>query len=245
MPSRAKLDHVVVVLDERHHSQNEYVEVPLAHRIRLKAHTPQQKTLPIGGAELLPPAIEVIQNVPLAQLDRPQGGDGEGPAILLLGNRGVVGQVDLGIEPARQHPLVVADQVVGNAHVLQLQARQCRQVAVGLGIEAGRDNVDDLYRARFAGTGLEQFLFAAANGPVPKLPFNNPQSFLDFLLVDAGTVAAQQEFADVGWHRVLPGEFPHQVFADNVAIEPFGGDFIKMVQFHSSLLPRRRSGFPA
>ena len=26
---------------------------------------------------------------------------------------GIVGQVDLGIEPARQHPLVVADQLVG------------------------------------------------------------------------------------------------------------------------------------
>ena len=210
-----------------------------AHRIGLKAHAPQQETLPIGGAELLSPAIEVIQNVPLAQLDRPQGSDGEGPAVLLLGNRGIVGQVDLGIEPARQHPLVVADQVVGNAHVLQLQAGQCRQIAVGLGIEASRDDVDDLHRAGFAGTGLEQFLFAAANGPVPKLPFNDAQSFLDFLLVDAGTVAAQQELADIGWHRVLPGELPHQVFADDVAIEPFGGDFIKMVQFHCCLTSNR------
>ena len=48
--ARAKLDHVVVVLDERHHPQDQNVDVPLGHRIGLKAHAPQQKSLPIGGA---------------------------------------------------------------------------------------------------------------------------------------------------------------------------------------------------
>ena len=35
----------------------------------------------------LRPSIERIQHVPLGQLDRPQGRDGERPAVLLLGNR--------------------------------------------------------------------------------------------------------------------------------------------------------------
>ena len=42
--TRAKLDHVVVVLDERHHSQDKNVEVPgSSHRIGLKAHAAQQE----------------------------------------------------------------------------------------------------------------------------------------------------------------------------------------------------------
>ena len=82
---------------------------------------------------------------------------------------GVVGQVDLGVEPAGQHPLVVADQLVLDPHVLQLQAGQGGEVGVGLGVEPGGDDVDDLDRAGFPGAGLEQFLLAAADGAVPQL----------------------------------------------------------------------------
>ena len=46
--------------------------------------------------------------------------------------------------------------------------------------------------------------------------------FLDLLLVDAGTVPPQQELADIGRHRVLPGELPHQVLADDVPVEGVG-----------------------
>ena len=35
----------------------------------------------------------------------------------------LVGQVDLGVEPPGQHPLVVVDEPVGDPHVLELDAR--------------------------------------------------------------------------------------------------------------------------
>ena len=74
--------------------------------------------------------------------------DAERPALRLLGDRGVVLEVDLGVEAAGEHPLVVADQVVADADVLELQAGQRGEVAVGAGVEARRDQVDELDRAR-------------------------------------------------------------------------------------------------
>ena len=76
----------------------------------------------------------------------------------------------------------------------------------------------------FAGTGLEQFFLAAADGPVAKLPLDDLQPLLNLLLVGAGTVTAQQELADVRRHRVLAGELPHQVLADDVPFKRLGGD---------------------
>ena len=42
-----------------------------------------------------------------------------------------------------------------------------------------------------------------ADRPVAQLPLDDLQPFLDLLLVGAGAVAAEQELADVGRHRVL------------------------------------------
>ena len=70
------------------------------------------------------PSAEVVEHVALRELDRPQAGDRERPPVLLLGDDRVVLEVDLGVEAAGQHPLVVAHELVVDAHILQLQAGQ-------------------------------------------------------------------------------------------------------------------------
>ena len=85
-----------------------------------------------------------------------------------------------------------------------------------------------------SGPGLEQLLLAAPHGPVAKLPLDDLQPFLDLLLVGAGTVATEQELADVGRHGILPRELPHQVLADDVPVEGIGTELIQVIEFHSN-----------
>ena len=60
---------------------------------------------------------------------------------------------DLGVEPAGQHALVLTDQLVSDVDVLELETRQLGHVGVGLGVEPGREEVDDLDRpSRARGT---------------------------------------------------------------------------------------------
>ncbi len=151
------------------------------------------------------PAYRSSRTSRFDQLNGTQCRDRERPAVLFLSDHRIVGQIDFRVEAARQHPLVVVNDTVFDAHVFQLQTRQSRQEGIALRVQPGRDNVDDLHHASFAGTGLEQFLLPAADRPVPKLPLNNLQSFLDFFLVDAGTVTAQGGTRRRRWARDTGG----------------------------------------
>ena len=131
-------------------------------------------------------------------------------------------------------------QAVVNAHVLELQAGQRGQERVRPRVQSGRDNVDDFDRAGFAGARLEEFLLAAADGAIPKLALYNLQPFLNFFLVDAGAISTEQELADVGGNRVLPGELPHQVFADDVSFKCLGGETVQVIEFHHGHLASHR-----
>ena len=83
-----------------------------------------------------------------------------------------------------------------------------------------------------AGAGLEQLLLAGADRPVPQLPLDDLQALGDLLLVGAGAVAAEQELADVGRHRVLALELAGEVLADDEARERLGGDPVEAVELH-------------
>ncbi len=49
--ARAQLDHIVVVLDERHHAQQQHIALALGHLRRLKADAAQQKLFPLVRRE--------------------------------------------------------------------------------------------------------------------------------------------------------------------------------------------------
>jgi hypothetical protein len=58
------------------------------------------------------------------ELDLAQRSHLERPAALFLRDRGVVAEVDLGVEAARQHPLVLFDKNIVDPYVGKAQARQ-------------------------------------------------------------------------------------------------------------------------
>ena len=118
--------------------------------VRLKANAAQQKRFPLLRREDLPAAGEVVQNPLLGELDRPQRGDAERPAVALLGYAGVVLHRDLGVEAAGQHALVFGHCLGVDADVVQPEARQRGQVGVGVGVQPGRDQVDQLDLALLA-----------------------------------------------------------------------------------------------
>ena len=58
-----------------------------------------------------------------------------GLPVPLLGDHGVVAQINLGIEAARQHSFIVADELVINADVFQSKAGQRDHVRIRLGVK--------------------------------------------------------------------------------------------------------------
>ena len=83
-------------------------------------------------------------------------------------------------------------------HVVELQAGQLGLVGVGLGVEPGPEEVDDLDPPLLAGAGLEQLLLAGADRPVLHRALDDLQALGDLVRVGGGAVAAEQELADVG-----------------------------------------------
>ena len=152
--------------------------------------------------------------------------------MLFLRDGRVVGQRHLGVKAVGQHPLVLVDERVGDPHVPQPQTRQLDQKRVGLRVQSSFHDVDQLDRALLAGVRLEQFLVTGADGPILQLAFDDSQAFLDLLLVHRRTIPAQQEFHDIGRHRILPAVPPHKILADEVAIEGRSRDSVQMVEFH-------------
>ena len=98
---------------------------------RLHADTSNQEILPLLSGKGLPTLIERRQHFALGQLDLAQRVNAERAAILLLGDGRVVGEFYLRVEAARQHSFIGVDHLWGNAHVLQLQARQSGHERIG------------------------------------------------------------------------------------------------------------------
>ena len=63
-----------------------------------------------------------------------------------------------------------------------------------------------------------------------QLLLDDLQALGDLVLVGAGAVAAEQELADVGRHRVLARVLAHEVLADEVAVEDRRGELVEMVE---------------
>ena len=233
----AQLDEVVVALDERDHPQQQHVLGALGQLGRLEADAAQQQVAPLACGEGLAPAGDDVEDVPARELDGPQPDDAEGPALGLLGDGGVVLELDLGVEAAGEHALVVAHEVVADAHVLELQAGQGGEVAVATGIEARGDEIDELDRAPLAGARLEELLLAGADGAVLELALDDLEALGDLLLVGARAVAPQEELADVRGDRVLALELERQVLAHDAAGEGLGGEAVERVELHQSSPP--------
>ena len=224
-----EFDQVVVSLHERGHPQQ---GDPLGLDVELfglETGGADQEVPPLLGRERLTALGQDVQHVRLGHLDGTEHGDAEGPAVLLLGDQGVVLERDLSVEAVGQHPLVVHDDPVGDLDVLQSQTGQLSHVAVVLGVETGADDVDQLDRAILAGLGLEQLLVARADGAALELLLDDLQPFLDLLWVGAGAEATQQELDHVGRDGVLAGVLAHQILADEIAGEGFVRESVEMV----------------
>ena len=162
-----QLDHIVVALDEGHHAQQQHIALALGHLRRLKANAAQQKMFPLLRRQAGAAFVQGLQHIACGKLDRTQRGDGEWAAIFLLSDDRIVRQIDLGVEAAGQHALVLLHELIVDAHISQLQARQRGQIGVGARIQPGRDEVDQLDHALFAGARFEELFLTAANRPFP------------------------------------------------------------------------------
>ena len=65
--------------------------------------------------------------------------------------RGDVLEGDLGVEAAGEHPVVLVHELVGDVDVAELEAGQLCLVRVGLRVEPGSEQVNDLDLALLAG----------------------------------------------------------------------------------------------
>ena len=79
---------------------------------------------------------------------------------------------------------------------------------------------------------LEELLLAGADRAVLQLPLDDLQALLDLLLVHRRAVPPEQELHDIGGHRVLPAVPPHEVLANEVAVEGRSRELVQMVEFH-------------
>ena len=228
--ARAQLDQVVVAHHERDHPQQQDVLLAGREPRGLEPDGPQEQVLPLLGGERRTPSGQVLQGVAGGQLDGSQRSDAERTAARLLGNDGVVVQVDLGVEPAGEHPLVRPDDLVGDPHVPQLEAGQLGEVAVGLGVEARLDEVDELDRRPLTGARLEELLLAGPDGAVGQEPADHCQALLDLLGVGGRAVPAEQELPDVGRDGVGALEPVGEVLLHHVAVEHLGGQPVDLVQ---------------
>jgi len=148
---------------------------------------------------------------------------------LLEGDGGVVLQVDFGVEATGEQTLVMRDDVLEDPDVVEAQAGQGREVGVGLLVEPHGDDVDELDGTLLAGAGLEELLFAGADGSVLQLALDNLQALRDLLLIGASAVATEEELAHVGGDGVLTLELADQVLPDDVTRERLGREGVDAV----------------
>ena len=207
------------------------------NRLGLEADAAQQQVAPLLEREVRSAGDERVEGVARRHLDRPHRLDPERLPARLLAERGDVLEGDLGVEAAGEHPVVLVDQLVGDVDVAELEAGQLGLVGVGLGVEPGPEQVDDLDPALLAGARLEQLLLAGADGPLLHRALDDRETLGDLVRVGRGAVPAEQELADVGRHRVLAAELLGEVLADEVALEDLGGELVELVELGHRFLP--------
>ena len=231
--ARAKFDEIVVPFDKGNHAEQHDALRPLGEGGRFETDRPHQEVDPFRGAEFLTGLGEGVQDVGFRHLDRAQAVHLERTSAFFLSDDTIVGERDFGIEAVGQHSLVFAYVLVIDTDIPQIQTGKFRDIAVVLRVQAGAENVDDLDRSRLLCPGLEQLLFARADGPVLELLFDDLQAFGDLALVDAGAVASEEEFDHIGRHRVLARVFPHEVLPHEIPVEDRCGEIIELVEFHT------------
>ena len=165
-------------------------------------------------------------------MDRSQGIGLEGVATLFLRDDAVVAQGHLGVKPIGEHAFIFPNQFVVDADITEIDTRKFDEVAVVLCGEPGFYYVDDPNRPDLSRPRFEEFLFAGPNRSILQLLFNNLESLGDLLLIDAGTVAAKQEFDYVSGDRVLVRIPSDKVFSDQISVEYRCCEFIQMIEFH-------------
>ena len=238
----AELDGVVVRHDERDHAGEQDVLLRGGvNRVGSKPTLRSSRSRHCVEGEPRPPCDERVEGVAGRHLDGPHRLDPEGLAARLLAERGDVLEGDLGVEAAGEHPVVLVDQLVGDVDVAELEARQLGLVGVGLGVEPGPEQVDDLDPALLAGARLEQLLLAGAHRALLHRALDDREALGDLVRVGRGAVPAEQELADVGRHRVLAAELLGQVLADQVALEHLGRELVELVELAHRFLPTTTS----
>jgi hypothetical protein len=164
--ARAQFDHVEVPLHERDHPQQ---QTSCSRSVSCCGSKPTDRSRRCFHCSVVNrerPSASTRERVAGRELDGTERPDREGLAVVLVSDRGVVEQVDLGVEAAGQHALVVAHNGVVDTHVAESEARQLCDVGVRLRIEPRLDQVDELDRHALASARLEEFLLACPDGAV-------------------------------------------------------------------------------
>jgi len=233
--ARSQFDQIIVTLDERDHAQKDHPFRPLAQRLRLQADRTDEQIFPFFGQKGAPRAEKQIQHIRFAQLDGAQRIDSKRPAILFLGDGGIIGERDFRVKTVGEHALVFVHQTVADAHIAQGQTGQLGHIAVGFRIEAGAHDIDQLHRSFFPRPGLKQSLLSGAHSTILELALDDLQSLFDFVFIHCGAIASQEELDHVGRHRVLAAVFAHQILAHQIAVKGGCGFLIQYIEFHATL----------
>ena len=175
---------------------------------------------------------DLVQDVARRELDLPQRQDLERPTTLLLGDARVVAELELGVEAAGEHSLVIVHEGVADPYISEAKARQGREVAVGLRIETRGDDVDHADCPAVARPRLEQLLLAGTDRALGELLLNQSDALVDLRRVGAGAVATEHELDDIGRYRELASEPADQILAHEVSRKRLRSLLIQFVELH-------------
>src|SRR5437879_928419 len=103
--------------------------------------------------------------------------------------------------------------------VAELKTWQLGLVSISFCVEPSAQQIDDLDRAFFARSGLEEFFVAGTHRAFLHRAFDNGETGSDLVRIGRRAVTAQQELADVRRDRVLTAELLREVLSNEVALE--------------------------
>jgi hypothetical protein len=166
--------------------------------------------------------------------------DAEGIAAQFFGDDRVVFEFDFRVEPAGEHALVILHGLRVDPGPAELEARKLGDIRIGLRIEPGAHQIDELNAPLLSRLRLEQLLLSRRHRPIGQLSLHDFEAFLDLFFVDAGAVPTEKKLDDVGRHGKLVLESPHQILAHNVPFERLGGGSINRIQFHNVVFTHGR-----
>ena len=138
VPRGSEFNKIVVALNKRNHAQQRRVARPRAEMRTVPAlhcgAAPVPSTPPCLRAA--PTGRDAIENIARRKLDFAQRQRISKAPTFFLRDRSVVTNIYLRIEAAGEHAIMVAHQLVADAHIVQAQARPSGKVAIALGVEA-------------------------------------------------------------------------------------------------------------